>query len=155
MFIHATSPIVLCLRSFVFQSFWFNLFLAGLHWCLYLCFRLVCTNCARISGWFFQKVLPEIIQKASFCHKKCLISNRRNFGLLAPKSMRFHSKDRKSNDISLQLQKCFNERFFPSHKTRLKFCTIAWFWQPLRPYQSISVLLSRNTRVSPIVSGPN
>ena len=47
----------------------------------------------HISGWIFQKLLPEIKQKG-------LISNRRNFGLFAPKSMRFPSKGSKSKGLS-------------------------------------------------------
>ena len=46
-----------------------------------------------ISGWIFQKVLAEIVQKGLILSQKALISNRRNLGLFAPKSMRFPSKD--------------------------------------------------------------
>ena len=53
------------------------------------------------SGWIFQKVLAEIVQKDLILSQKGLISNRRNFGLVATKSMRFLSKDRKSKDLSL------------------------------------------------------
>ena len=52
------------------------------------------------SGWIFQKVLAEIVQKDLILSQKALISNRRNLGLFAPKSMRFPSKDRKSKDLS-------------------------------------------------------
>ena len=52
-----------------------------------------------ISGWILQKVLAEIIQKGLILSQKRLISNRRNFGLLAPKSMPFSSKERKSKDF--------------------------------------------------------
>ena len=55
---------------------------------------------ACISGWIFQKVLPEMVQKGLILSQKGLISNRCNFGLFAPKSMRFPSKDRKSKDLS-------------------------------------------------------
>ena len=53
-----------------------------------------------ISGWIFQKVLAEIVQKGLILSQKVLISNRRNFGSFAPKSMRFPSKDNKSKDLS-------------------------------------------------------
>ena len=53
-----------------------------------------------ISGWIFQKVLAEIVQKGVILSEKALISNRRNFGLFAPKPMRFPSKDSKSKDLS-------------------------------------------------------
>ena len=51
------------------------------------------------SGWIFKKVLAEIVQKGLILSQKVLISNRRNFGLFAPKSMRFPSKDSKSKDL--------------------------------------------------------
>ena len=63
-----------------------------------------------ISWLIFQKVLAEIVQKGLILSQEGLISNRRNFGLFAPKSMRFPSKDRKLKGI-------FYERFFPSDKT--------------------------------------
>ena len=53
-----------------------------------------------ISGWIFQKVLAEIVQKDFILSQKALISNRRNLGLFAPTSMRFPSKDSKSKDLS-------------------------------------------------------
>ena len=53
-----------------------------------------------ISCWIFQKVLAEIVQKGHILSQKALISNRRNLGLFAPKSMRFPSKDSKSKDLS-------------------------------------------------------
>ena len=53
-----------------------------------------------ISGWIFQKVLAEIVQKDLILSQKALISNRRNLGLFAPTSMRFPSKDSKSKDLS-------------------------------------------------------
>ena len=43
-------------------------------------------------GWIFQKVLAEIVQKGLILSQKALISNRRNLGFFAPKSMRFPSK---------------------------------------------------------------
>ena len=78
-----------------------------------------------ISGGIFQKVLAEIVQKGLILSQKRLISNRCNFGLLAPKSMRFPSKDRKSKDRSFQLQKVFTSDFFSSRKTRMKLRTVA------------------------------
>ena len=57
-----------------------------------------------ISGWIFQKVLAEIVQKGLILSQKALISNRRNFGLFAPKSTRFPSKNSKSKDLSFNLQ---------------------------------------------------
>ena len=51
------------------------------------------------SGWIFQKVLAEIVQKDLILSEKALISNRRNLGLFAPTSMRFPSKDSKSKDL--------------------------------------------------------
>ena len=53
-----------------------------------------------ISGWIFQKVLAEIVQKDLILSQKALISNRCNLGLFAPTSMRFPSKDSKSKDLS-------------------------------------------------------
>ena len=53
-----------------------------------------------ISGWIFQKVLAEIVHKGLILSQKALISNRRNFSLFAPTSMRFPSKDSKSKDLS-------------------------------------------------------
>ena len=53
-----------------------------------------------ISGWIFQKVLAEIVQKGLILSQKALISNRRNVGLFAPKLMRFPSKDSKWKDLS-------------------------------------------------------
>ena len=60
----------------------------------------LCLSNPYISGWIFQKVLAEIVQKGLILSQKALILNRRNFGLLAPKSMRFPSKDSKSKDLS-------------------------------------------------------
>ena len=37
-----------------------------------------------MSGWIFQKVLAEIVQKDLILSQKALISNRRNLGLFAP-----------------------------------------------------------------------
>ena len=64
-----------------------------------------------ISGWIFQKVLAEIVQKDLILSQKSLISNRRNLGLFAPTSMRFPSKDSKSNDLSFSLLKFFTSDF--------------------------------------------
>ena len=52
------------------------------------------------SEWIFQKVLAEIVQKGLILSQKALISNRRNFGLFASKSMHFPSKESKSKDLS-------------------------------------------------------
>ena len=56
----------------------------------------------------FPKVPAKIAQtsKGLILSQKRLISNRRNFCLLAPKSMHFPSKDRKSEDLF------FNRRNF-------------------------------------------
>ena len=59
-----------------------------------------CRKLSYISGWIFQKVLAEIVQKDLTLSQKALISNRRNLGLFAPTSMRFPSKDSKSKDLS-------------------------------------------------------
>ena len=64
-----------------------------------------------IFAWIFQKVLAEIVQKGLILLQKGLISNRRNFGLSAPKSMRFRSKYRKSKDLSFLFQKFFTSDF--------------------------------------------
>ena len=53
-----------------------------------------------ISGWIFQKVLAETVQKDLILSQKALISNRRNLGLFAPTWMGFPSKDSKSKDLS-------------------------------------------------------
>ena len=83
--------------------------------CHFLCFALVFLSSTLttfvqystgiyiyiyISGWIFQKVLAEIVQKDLTLSQKALISNRRNLGLFAPTSMRFPSKDSKSKDLS-------------------------------------------------------
>ena len=71
--------------------------------CMYVCmyvFMYVCMY-EYMSGWIFQKVLAEIVQKGPIFSQKGLISNHRNFGLFSPKSMRFPSKDSKSKDLSL------------------------------------------------------
>ena len=52
------------------------------------------------SGWIFQKVLAEVVQKDLILSQKALISNRPNLSLFAPTSMRFPSKDSKSKDLS-------------------------------------------------------
>ena len=51
-----------------------------------------------ISWWIFQKV-PAEYKKGLILPQKLLILNRHNFGLLAPKSMRFPSKDRTSQSL--------------------------------------------------------
>ena len=56
--------------------------------------------CLFISGWIFQKVLAEIVQKDLILSQKPLIPNRRNLGLFTPTSMGFPSKDSKSKDLS-------------------------------------------------------
>ena len=66
--------------------------------CMYIYIYLCMYVC--MSGWIFQEVLAKIVQKDLILSQKRLISNRRNFGLLAPKSMHFPSKDRKSKDLS-------------------------------------------------------
>ena len=78
-----------------------------------------------MSGWIFQKVLAEIVQKDLILSQKALISNRRNLGLFAPTSMRFPSKDSKWKDLSFLIAEIFYERFFPSRKTRWNVCTVA------------------------------
>ena len=65
---------------------------------MYVCMYVCVSVC--LSGCIFQKVLAEIVQKGLILSQKGLFSNRRNFGLFAPKSMRFPSKDRKSKDLS-------------------------------------------------------
>ena len=70
--------------------------------CIYVCLHVcvfVC-KCVCMSWWIFQKVLAEIVQKGLILSQKRLISNRRNFDLLALKSMHFPSKDSKSKDLS-------------------------------------------------------
>ena len=65
----------------------------------------------HISGWIFQKVLAEIVQKDLILSQKALISNRRNLGLFAPTWMGFPSKDSKSKDLSFQSLKFFTSDF--------------------------------------------
>ena len=74
-----------------------------------------------ISGWIFQKVLAEIVQKGLILSQKALISNRRNLCLIAPKSMRFPSKDSKSKDLSFKLLKFFTSDFSLLAKRARKF----------------------------------
>ena len=64
-----------------------------------------------ISGWIFQKVLAEIVQKDLILSQKALISNRRNLCLFAQASMRFPSKDSKSKDLSFKLLRFFTSDF--------------------------------------------
>ena len=66
--------------------------------CMYVCMYECMYVC--MSGWIFQKVLAEIVQKDLILSQKALISNCRNLGLFAPASLRFPSKDRKSKDLS-------------------------------------------------------
>ena len=61
--------------------------------------------------WIFQKVLAEIVQKDLNLSQEALISNRRNLGLFAPKSMRFPSKDSKWKDLSFSSLKSFTNDF--------------------------------------------
>ena len=72
---------------------------------------IICDIYIYISGWIFQKVLAEIVQKDLILSQKALISNRRNLGLFAPTSMRFPSKDSKSKDLSFQLLQIFSSDF--------------------------------------------
>ena len=67
----------------------------------------------------FSKVSVEIVQKGLILSQKHPISNCRNFGLLAPKLMRFPSNDMNLEDLSFESQKFLHERFSPSQKTRL------------------------------------
>ena len=69
-----------------------------MHVCMYV--RTYVRMYVCMSGWIFQKVLAEIVQKDLILSQKALISNRRNLGLFAPTSMRFPSKDSKSKDLS-------------------------------------------------------
>ena len=83
--------------------------------CMYVC----------MSGWIFQKVLAEIVQKGLILSQKDLISNRRNSKIDAL------SFKRQQIERSLFLiAELFYQRFFPSRKTPSKVCTVAWFWQP-------------------------
>ena len=67
--------------------------------CMYVCMYIYIY--IYIYIWLdFQKVLAEIVQKGLILSQKALISNRRNLGLFAPKSMCFPSKDSKSKDLS-------------------------------------------------------
>ena len=71
--------------------------------CMYVCMYVrtyVRTYVCMYSGWIFQKVLAEIVQKDLILSQKALISNRRNLGLFTSTSMRFPSKDSKSKDLS-------------------------------------------------------
>ena len=52
------------------------------------------------SGWIFQKVLAEIVQKDLDLSQKALISNGRSLGFFAPTSMGFTSKDSKLKYLS-------------------------------------------------------
>ena len=51
------------------------------------------------SGWIFQKVLAEIVQKDLILSQKALFSNGPNLGFFAPTSMGFTSKDSKLKDL--------------------------------------------------------
>ena len=70
--------------------------------CMYVCMCVCMYVCMYVclSGWIFQNVLAEIVQKDLILSQKALISSRRNLGLFAPTSMRFPSKDSKSKDLS-------------------------------------------------------
>ena len=105
-----------------------------------------------ISGWIFRKVLAEIVQKGLILSQKALISNRRNFGLFAPKSMRFPSKDSKSKDLSFNYQN-FLRAIFPFTQNALEslYCSVIL----TADFRSVFVSLLRNTRVSTLVSGLN
>ena len=69
--------------------------------CNCICLELSCTGVIiialllfnyYISGWVFQKVPLKMYKKGRILSQKRPISNRRNFGLLAPESMRFPQK---------------------------------------------------------------
>ena len=105
-----------------------------------------------ISGWIFQKVLAEIVQKGLILSQKALISNCRNFGLFSPKSMRFPSKDSKSKDLSFQLLKFFTSIFpFSQNALESLYCSVIL----TAGFRSVFVSLLRKTRVSALVSGLN
>ena len=75
-----------------------------------------------ISGWIFQKVSAEIGQKGPhFVTKTPNFNSRRNFGLPAPKLMRFFQKTG-----NWKIPQVFHvlARFFSAHKTQLKGCPI-------------------------------
>ena len=80
---------------------------------------------ACISGWIFQKVLPEMVQKRLILSQKGLISNRCNFGLFAPKSMRFPSKTG-NRKISLSDPRNFLQAIFPFSQNALEslYCSV-------------------------------
>ena len=108
---------------------------------MYVCMYV----CMYISGWIFQKVLPEMVQKG-------LISNRRNLGLFAPKSIRFPSKDRKSKDLFL-IPDTFLRAIFPFSQNALEslYCSVIL----TAGFRLVFVSLLRNTPVSALVSGLN
>ena len=98
-----------------------------------------------ISGWIFQKVLAEIVQKSLILSQKALISNRRNFGLFAPKSTRFPSKNSNSQT--------FLPTIFPFSQNALQrlYCSVIL----TAGFRSVFVSLLRNTQVLSLVSGLN
>ena len=105
-----------------------------------------------ISGWIFQKVLAEIVQKDLILSQKALISNRRNLGLFAPTSMRFPSKDSKSKDLSFLLLKFFTSDFsLLQNALERLYCSVIL----TAGLRSVFVSLLRNTRVPALVSGLN
>ena len=112
--------------------------------------RLPLYTYINISGWIFQKVLAEIVQKDLILSQKALISNRRNLGFFAPTWMRFPSKDSKSLFLMAEI---FYERFFPLSQNALErlYCSVIL----TAGFRSVFVSLLRNTPVSALVSGLN
>ena len=82
--------------------------------------KMVSKGAQYISCRIFQKVPAEIVQKSLILSQKRLVSNRRNFGLLAPKSMRFPSK---TENCKIFLFNCrnFYERLFPFSQNAFEF----------------------------------
>ena len=88
MYVHVCKCVHVCMHVCMFV-------------CMHVCMCVYVCMYEYMSGWIFQKVLAEIVQKGPIFSQKGLISNHRNFSLFSPKSMRFPSKDCKSKDLSL------------------------------------------------------
>ena len=73
----------------------------------------------------FPESVLKLDKKGPTLSQKRLTLSVGNFGLLAPKLMRYLSKDRNLKDHSFNCI-IFHEQIFCAHKTRLKHFTIAY-----------------------------
>ena len=78
-----------------------------------------------MSGWIFQKVLPEMVQKRPHFVTKMPHFKPPSLRLVCSKIDALSFKRQEIERSAVLIPDIFYERFFPSHKTRLKVCTVA------------------------------